>query len=330
MTNASTLRRLAVLAVVTTSILAAIVFHDIVGAAKPVAVTPLPSVHARLASHVVLVVVDGLRYDYAIDGTRAPTFARHMHDDTHAELWAGRITMSSSAILSMGTGQRGDLTQVVFNLDMARSPYNDLFTNARAAGRRLALAGNPVWAQAFGEYDDQVLDRSKIALEVDNTDEVFAAGEKLALTEPRPDFLIVHFDAADHQSHAYGAGSDRYRAFLRRFDARLETFLQQLPADTTVIGLSDHGALDSGAHGADSVAERRSPFFAYGPGIRPGLALAPLDQIDLAETFAALLGVPAPTHGRGLVIAELLDVEPVAAAAIACGDARRVLAVAAA
>ena len=330
MTSVTTLRRIAILALATTALLSTIVLADLFGAKRPLQIAPEPPAHGRIASHLVVVLIDGLRYDYAIDPLRAPTIARHMKDDAHAEIWAGHVTMSSAAILAMGTGQRGDFTNVVMNLQIAHTEHNDLFANARAAGRRIALAGNPVWVQAFGQFDAQVLDSNKIALEVDNTEDVFTAGQKLALDEPRPDFLIVHFDAPDHQGHAYGVAGDRYRSFLTRFDARLDLFLNALPADTTVIGLSDHGALDSGAHGVDSPTERRSPFFAYGPGIKPGVALEPLDQIDLAETFAALLGIAAPTHGRGMAITQLLDVSPQTAAAIACADARRLLTLAAA
>jgi hypothetical protein len=277
----------------------------------------------RTGHKLLFVVADALRYDYATDPQRAPNIARHMRQHTHGELWAGRITMTSAAVLAMGTGQRGDFAEVITNLHAGRTRFDDFVNSARRAGLTTGLVGDEVWKLMFGSFQPELNDASGMAIDVDNSPQMFAAAAEILEREPRPDLLVVHLIATDHQGHAHGMASSRYAQFLKRFDADMEALLQKVPADTAVMFMSDHGATDTGAHGSDIPIARRSPFFAYGPGIRRGVDLGELDQIDLGPTVAALLGVPAPRHARGTVITELLDVSEARAGQLACADARR-------
>src|SRR5690606_7247055 len=106
--------------------------------------------------------VDGLRYDFATNPEYAPSFARNMQRHSNAEVWAGRVTMTSAATLAFGTGTRGTFTQVVLNVDARRTQANHLFDNARAAGLRSGVIGDPVWFQAYGEQDFQHLSGSDL------------------------------------------------------------------------------------------------------------------------------------------------------------------------
>lgn len=319
------MRTVGVAAIAVMLLLFALTLGELLRESKSSPIEPVPQPLPALAKRVVLILVDGLRYDYAIDEARAPRFARHMREDASAEVWAGRVTMTSAGVLAMATGQRGSFAHIVLNLNASRATHNGLLTNARAAGLSTALAGDEVWVQAFGDFDRQVLDEQGLALEVDNSKEILAAGEALALSEPAPDFLVIHLVAPDHLGHAFRVDSPRYAAHLKEVDEGLGALLDKLPADTTVIALSDHGALDNGRHGVDSDLERRTPLFAYGPGIRKGAKAPRLEQVDVASTLAALLGVPSPTHGRGAPATELLDLSERDAALVACTDAERVL-----
>lgn len=294
------------------------------------AVAPEPAPHAPLTSHVLLFIPDALRYDFAVDATRAPHFARHMRDDTHAVVWTGRVTMTSAAVLAMGAGQRGSFSQIITNLNVRRVGYNDIFTNARASGLRTALAGDETWSQTFGKFDEQVVDANGIAIDVDNSAEIFAAAEKMILAPSPPQLVVAHLIAPDHQGHAHMSSSETYRRFLLKFDEDTQHFLDKVPPDWTVIALADHGQTDTGAHGTDTEIMRKTPMFAYGPGIRKGVALPDVDQVDIAYTIATLLGIPGPAHGLGVAVTGMLDVPPATAADIACAEARRVQRLAAA
>jgi len=291
----------------------------------PATLSPPPPATAPLTHHLAFVVVDGLRHDVATDPVRMPHFAQRMRKHASGEIWAGPVSMTSAAVLTYGTGQRGGLDQIVNNETGSRVAYNHLIENARAAGLSTFGIGDHAW---FFLYRDAWTiarpDPSGVAIDVDYNHLTFAAAEEARTSVPRPNLLVVHFVTPDHQAHAYGVTSKRYQDHLLDFDGKLDAFLGTLPDDTSVIVTSDHGATHTGTHGSDTPEQRRSPFFAYGPGV---VARAPgedrLEQRDLASTFAALLGVSAPAHGRGHVLVDWLAVPEDARARIACADLQR-------
>lgn len=284
---------------------------------------PIAPATSRMSEHVLLVVVDGLRYDYANDPSKAPNFARRMKEHAHAEVTASRVTMTSAAIFSFGTGRRGDFSHVVLNLHARNMGFNSIVANARAAGIRTGLVGDPTWSQAYDHFDTEYLDDKDVSIETDNSVEMLDAATRMMTTEPRPGLMVAHVISPDHQGHAFGTASTKYLAFLKVFDADLEKFLKRVPDDTTAFVVSDHGATDTGAHGTDITSVRRTPLFAFGPGIASNRDGLRFEQVDLAPTMAAVLGIAGPAHGRGTVASELLAVSPDRAADIRCADVAR-------
>ncbi len=285
---------------------------------------PAPAI-AALTRHLAFIVVDGLRYDVATNATLMPVFARRMSERASAEIWAGSVSMTSSAVLTYATGQRGGLDQIINNETGSKVAYNNLIENAQGQGLVTFGTGDHAWFFMFRDsWSKSKPDPSGVAIDVDFNHETFDAAYGALRDTPRPNLMVVHFVTPDHQAHAYGVQSERYRAHIKDFDQKFDRFLSELPSDTTVVITSDHGATDTGTHGSDTPVQRRSPFLAYGPGI---VAKAPsdkaLDQIDLASTFAALLGVPAPAHGRGHVLVDWLALSDEARAKLACADLER-------
>lgn len=289
----------------------------------------LPAARPALTQHLLFVVVDGLRYDVATDTARMPHFAEAMQRQRSAEIWAGRISMTSAAVQNYGTGQRGRFAQIVRNINPDPPPYDSWLHNAAERGRKLALAGDPVWIEMYGDsFGERLLDPEGVAMDYDFNERTFASTR--ALLEKKPNLLVAHFVTPDHQGHVYGIPSARYAQHIRGFDRELFRLLGELSSDWTVVVTSDHGAADSGTHGADVAIQRRSPLFAYGPGIaaKDPQPQPILDQSDLANTLAALLGVPGAAHSQGHLLTSWLDVSPEARAEYACTDATRAVALA--
>ena len=291
----------------------------------PPPAVPLPPARPALSEHVLFVVVDGLRYDVATDPERMPHFADAMQRHRSADIIAGRISMTSAAVQNYGTGQRGRFAQIVRNINPDPPPYNSWLQNAADRGRVLALAGDPVWVEMFGKsFREQRLDPEGVAMDYDFNDRTFRSARELLGKQPH--LLVVHFVTPDHQGHVYGIPSARYGRHIHGFDQQLFQLLSEVPRDWTVVVTSDHGAADSGTHGADVAIQRRSPLFAYGPGIAEKGEPETLDQSDLAGTLAALLGVPAAAHSQGHVLSGWLAVPPAEQAAYGCADAARAVA----
>ena len=276
----------------------------------------------RLAQHVLFVVVDGLRFDVATDPARMPHFAEAMRTRHSAQILAGRISMTSAAVQNYGTGQRGRLAQIVRNINPDPPAYSNWLRNAVGSGRVLGLVGDPVWVEMFGKsFQYKLVDPPGVAMDHDYSDQTFR--DARTLIAKAPDLAVVHFVVPDHQGHVHGIPSERYRQYIHGFDAQLFELLGELPPEWTVLVTSDHGAADSGTHGADIPVMRRSPLFAYGPGISAKQPSEVLDQTDLANTLAALLGVPAALHSQGHLLTAWLDVSESLRADYACSDAER-------
>ncbi|MBK7585503.1 MAG: alkaline phosphatase family protein [Myxococcales bacterium] len=277
----------------------------------------------RLTRHLLFVVVDGLRYDVATDPERMPGTARALREEAGGELMAGRVSMTTSAILTIGTGQRGSFEQVVRNVNPEPPPFDSWLISARQAGLTLMSVGDPAWVEMYGAaFSERRLDPEGVAIDVDFNPITFRDARELRAKNP--DVLVVHFVTPDHQAHAYTVPSSRFTEHIRGFDRDLFQFLDELSPDWTVVVAGDHGAADSGTHGADVPIQRRTALFARGPGIARGFrASGAIDQADLAGTFAALLGLPTPKHSRGHVLVEMLDLSEAARAQLACADAAR-------
>ena len=304
----------------------------------PPRVTEPPALPA-LTQHVLFVIVDGLRYDVATDALRMPRFAEAMRRFRSAEIYAGPISMTSAAVQNYGTGQRGRFAQIVSNINPDPPAYNSWIHNAAARGLTLAVAGDPVWIEMFGRsFQHALLDPPGVAMDADFNDQTFASTRTLRAKAPA--FLVAHFVTPDHQGHVYGIPSARYSRHIHDFDAHLFQLLAEFPSDWTVLVTSDHGAADSGTHGADVPVQRRSPLFAYGTGIAGPAEFAgsagsagsagqaatvKLEQSDLAGTLAALLGVPAAAHSQGHLLTSWLAVPAPAQADYGCADAARAL-----
>ncbi len=278
-----------------------------------------------LTEHLLFVVVDGLRYDIATNHELMPRFSEAMERNSSAEIWAGRVSMTTSAILSYGTGQRGQLEQVVNNLTPDPPPFNSWLENAKRDGLTLMLVGDPAWARMYGPtFSEQRLDPRGVAIDFDFNEQTFRDTRELLGKEPN--FLVAHFVTPDHQGHAYGIHSAHYTKHIHEFDRMLSDLLGEVSPKWTVVVTSDHGAADSGTHGADVPIQRRSPLYAYGPGIAKNVhPKLPLDQVDLPNTLAALLGTTPPKQSRGQVLSSWLNISEGQRAELACADAERVL-----
>ncbi len=316
---------LALLSLVVTGVWLSLV-HVILPAPAPKEVTPVKLSEHALTQHLMFVVVDGLRYDVATDPELMPHFSSAMKEEASAEIWAGRVSMTSSAVMSFGTGQRGRFEQIVRNINPDPPPFNSWLLNARRQGLRVEAAGDPAWGEMFGAGIDEHRDDPKgVAIDVDFNSHTFR--DVRALLAHRPNVLIAHFVTPDHQGHAYGILSQRYRKHIHEYDGLLHTLLSEVGPEWTVVVTSDHGAVDSGTHGSDTPLQRKTPAYAFGPGIKKGARPdVPLPQVDMAPTLAVLIGAAAPAHGQGIVISEWLDVPQVEAAAISCRNAEGVLA----
>jgi len=270
-----------------------------------------------LSPRVALVVVDALRADTFFGDAFAEFRAAHP-GAASGLVRTSPVTMSTAGVRSMATGTFPDLFDVLHNWDNVASGLPSVPALARAAGRETVIYGDSIWRELFP--DDFVVAETEARIPriiyylraETYLDDIFVGrlADRLR-NHPAPDFLVLHLVGLDHAGHRRGVKSAGYADVAHRIVGHLDEILRLLPADTTVLLTSDHGATESGGHGGGSEAETTVPLFAFGAGIA-GSARVDINQIDLAPTLSCLLGLPFPAISLGRPAVELFD-EPTAA-----------------
>jgi hypothetical protein len=309
------------LAVVLVVGIATMVMRVVTPAPPSAELSPRAPLGPPLTRRLALVVLDGVRLDVATDGRRMPRLAERFRAHAGAALWAEPISMTASAALVIGTGAHAGIDQAIRNETSMATFFEDVFSIARKAQLRTGTVGDPVWIGLYpkGWAVTRAEDVHQLAVGVGDDAARFSEAGAFQALEPPVDVAVYHFATPDHMAHGFGIASPVYEAYIASFDALLATFLSGFSSDTTVIVLGDHGATMSGIHGSDTEEQRRTFMVAYGPGVVPGPRSLPrADQVDLAATMAALLGVATPRHSRGHPLLAWLEESDEARATAAC------------
>jgi hypothetical protein len=86
---------------------------------------------------------------------------------------------------------------------------------------------------------------------------------------------------------------------------------------------ADHGHTGRGGHGGLEPEVLAVPLILAGAGVKPGATAGDAHLIDIAPTVSALLGIPAPGHGLGRTLTEVLELDPHDATARKIADQER-------
>jgi hypothetical protein len=131
-----------------------------------------------------------------------------------------------------------------------------------------------------------------------------------ALVAGDADLVILLVGAVDAAGHAQGGDSPAYREAAITADHALARVLSRVDlSQDAVIVTADHGHTGRGGHGGVEPEVLTVPLIAAGAGIRPGATATDARLIDLAPTVSALLALPAPGHGLGRTLTELLTLD---------------------
>jgi hypothetical protein len=147
-----------------------------------------------------------------------------------------------------------------------------------------------------------------------------------ALAAGNAELVVLLVGAVDAAGHARGGESPEYRAAAAIADHALARALARIDLEQdAVIITADHGHTDRGGHGGIEPEVMTVPLIAAGAGITPGAAAVDARLIDIAPTVSTLLGIPAPGHGLGRTLVEILSLDPQAVAARHVTDTQRLI-----
>lgn len=269
------------------------------------------------ADHVLVVAVDGVRYDSLqaastpnIDAVAARGFLVPVQVD------ARNPTISGPVWATAASGVYSDRHLINGNdfLGHRLQEFPDSITRLQAANPALHTMMTALWSPLLKEVDGGPVFAGggyhpNMGSDVDENDMDIAAvmdktvvghaaarllGEDLAVS-------FVYLESPDAVAHAVGTG-ERYRQAIERADQQVGVLLAAIAARPkrdaerwTDIVVTDHGHLDVGGHGGDSVAERTAWIAAEGPGIDESVGAAGVDHADIHPHILGIFGiVPEP------------------------------------
>ncbi|MBP8807068.1 MAG: alkaline phosphatase family protein [Kofleriaceae bacterium] len=303
----------------------------------------------RLARRVVLIIVDGLRADAS---QTMPTVARLRTAGVSGTATSHYPSWSRPNYVSILTGVPPQASGVRTNRHYTPVVLDTLMDRARAAGLRVASASDnsplpvlflrPVDPARLAELEGVDIDlmlaadpdeeRRMPAFELRSAfdDSRYApwpggvVGAARAQLADGAELAVVLIGAVDDAGHAEGADSPAYRRAVAQADLAIAAIVAALDlTQDAVVVVADHGHTDSGGHGGTEPEVMTVPLVAAGAGIQVGATPQAARLIDVAPTVATLLGMPAPGHGLGRTLTELLAAPAATATARAQADRTR-------
>ncbi|MCL4423860.1 MAG: alkaline phosphatase family protein [Firmicutes bacterium] len=267
-----------------------------------------------LSHRVVLVVVDGLREDTSY---QMPFLNELRQKGISGSSRDGQPSYSKPGYAVISSGAWQETTGVTMNTHQGPLQVETMFQVARKAGLKTAMVADEWW----GELNEDTVDFNYNYRDADShdpaTDEKAYADALKTLRQDRADLTLVHFCQVDTQGHAAGgAGTKAYLDAALHIDQFIKGIVGALDLSRdTIIVTSDHGHLTrnnrgGSGHGGWEKEVISSPLVLAGSGIRPSSLLLKAEQVDLAPTCTALLGLRAPAQSQGQILWAALDAPP--------------------
>jgi hypothetical protein len=242
---------------------------DACGARQPLPYAPLRNLKVSLlgtARNIVLLVIDGLGYDYLLRHGAGGALHRHLH----SRLTSVFPSTTASAVTTYLSGlapQQHALTGWHMYFSELDAIAAVLPLRPRGAGLFDALPG-ALPLQLFGHapFVDRIARRATIVSpqSIAGSDfnlyhsgcaamrgyktltELFGQVEARLRASTAPAYLYAYYAELDTLAHIHGVGSDQLAAQFALLDAAFGDFLAAIAdTDTVVLACADHGFIDS-------------------------------------------------------------------------------------
>ena len=267
-----------------------------------------------MPSHVVLVVIDGLRAD-ALSSAPTPEIDRLVARGAStmtAQAVMPSVTLPCHVSIFYGTlpAQHG-VTSNTWQTPL--TPETGLFQLAHQAG--LDTASFYTWEQLRDLAPPGTLDMAYLrSLGEPEDNRVYEIADTAAryLAHSQRALAFVYLEATDQAGHRFGWMSERYLDAVTKCDRAIGIIVAALDqagtlSETVILVTSDHGGHDT-HHGTAMPEDLTVPWIIAGPGIRAGHSIREDPDITAtAPTLLHLMGIQIPADWTGTVPIEILE-----------------------
>ena len=264
-------------------------------------------------NRVVIVLIDGLRYDTSLNTDVMPFLAELRKHGSSALMHSQAPSFSEPGYSTILTGAWPEINDgPALNLDYEDIPtftQDNLFSAVHQAGMKTAISAY-YWFEKLIPQSDVDFGYYTLGEDAAADNDVVTAALPF-LQNPQNRLVLVHLDQVDYAGHHQGGAlSAGWEAAARTADNLLMLIVNEIDLETdTVIVLSDHGHIDAGGHGGQDPVVLIEPFVIAGKGTRTGVQTE-INMVDVAPTIAALLGVRLPASTQGQVRTDLVSLTP--------------------
>lgn len=260
---------------------------------------------------LVLVLVDGLRYDTSMNAKVMPYLSQLRSQGASAEMHSQPPSYSEPGYSTLLTGawpflNDGPVLNFVY-ADIPTLTQDNIFSDAHWIGMQTAISASnwfeklvpqgAVTTKFYTAGEDQAADR----------DVVDAALPWLQASSYQ--LVLIHLDQVDYAGHHQGGPVDpSYNAAASRADGLIQEIASNIDLEQdTLLVVSDHGHINQGGHGGQDAITLLEPFVLVGKGVVPG-KYGDVQMVDVAPTIAALLGTSLPATNQGHPQIGMLDI----------------------
>lgn len=242
---------------------------------------------ARGPHRVLVLIVDGLRYETALDSNVMPNLQRLRKQGASGKLETVFEGFSVPAIKAAFTGTaETQLVNVVRNFRFSSLPLESVFLDAERAGKRVLIVGDEPFRQ-FGTLAERRVPPARANMYAED-----AARPAMALSAWQRegfDVVVCHYETTDWRAHEFGIHAPQYRTAFHTADSIVTAFAAARQPNDYLVVFGDHGHNAAGEHKTGIYI----PSYALmlGPDVKSGAEFASLDIGNIRLLLSHALGI---------------------------------------
>ncbi|XP_076350150.1 phosphatidylinositol glycan anchor biosynthesis class O isoform X2 [Tachypleus tridentatus] len=299
-----------------------------------------PCVFEKRFSRAVMIILDGLRYDFTIyqeNGTVSGLDRgnRHLFENklsvfqelkqkhpTGSVLYpfiADPPTTTLQRLKGLMTGSLPTFIDVSANFASYEISEDNLIGQMHSNGKKIVFMGDDTWKGLFPKkFHRSYFYPSFNVKDLHTVDDGIIKHLIPEMERKDWDIIIAHFLGIDHCGHRFGPSHPEMTRKLAQINSIISSVASLINNDMVLFVFGDHGMTSSGDHGGDSRDELTSALFVYTPSKlfdeHPAVScesseyLELVHQVDLVPTISFFLGLPIPFSSLGSVIPSLFYV----------------------
>jgi len=265
---------------------------------------------------VILVIVDGLKYETAIDQCGYLEALVESNQARRMKMLAVLPTLSAPIYETLHTGLEPHEHGITSNDNLRQSNFDNIFSISKAHGLVTAAAAHSFFSTLYNAdpynpvTDQEVNDPNKPIQHARFYSEIGATSFNISLLSEhdlmnqasmliqryQPNYLMIHSSSCDAIGHKYGGDSPEYSKQAWMVNDQLAQHIPLwISAGYRILVTADHGFTDLGTHGGTSDVERWTPYYDIGHP-RPGIEESIVSQLSVAPSILGLLNLPIPNQ----------------------------------